>query len=53
VPVYETIPEGPSHDVTFTATVRAGDVVAHGRGRSKKSAETQAAIAAWEDRSRA
>ena len=49
-PVYETRADGPSHDVTFTASIRVGDVLVHGSGRSKKSAETQAAIAAWEVR---
>jgi ribonuclease-3 len=53
VPVYETVADGPSHDVTFSTALRVGDVVAHGSGRSKKSAETQAAIAAWEVRPRA
>ena len=52
-PVYETVAEGPSHDVTFTASIRIGDQVVRGSGRSKKSAETQAAIAAWEVRARA
>lgn len=49
-PVYEIVASGPSHDVTFHATVRVGDAIAHGEGRSKKGAETQAAIAAWEVR---
>jgi len=47
-PVYDVSSSGPSHDVTFTATVRLGDaVVASGEGRSKKSAEAQAAQVAW------
>jgi ribonuclease-3 len=47
-PVYDVISEGPSHDVTFIATVRVGGVaVASGQGRSKKSAEATAAQAAW------
>jgi ribonuclease III len=47
-PVYDVISEGPSHDVTFIATVRVGGVaVASGEGRSKKSAEATAAQAAW------
>ena len=48
VPIYETVAEGPSHDVTFTAAIRIGDQIAYGSGRSKKNAETQAALAAWE-----
>lgn len=47
-PIYEVVAEGPSHDVTFRATVRVGEeIVAAGEGRSKKSAEGTAAQAAW------
>ncbi|HVA53289.1 MAG TPA: ribonuclease III [Acidimicrobiales bacterium] len=47
-PVYDVSSSGPSHDVTFLATVRLGSVVvASGEGRSKKSAEAQAALLAW------
>jgi ribonuclease-3 len=50
-PVYDVVPEGPSHDVTFTATVSAnGELLASGQGRSKKSAEVEAAEAAWKGR---
>jgi ribonuclease-3 len=47
-PDYEVSAEGPAHSVTYFATVRVGDLVAVGEGRSKKSAEGQAARAAWE-----
>lgn len=48
-PTYEVEATGPSHDVEFIATVRvSADLVATGRGRSKKSAEAHAAQAAWE-----
>jgi ribonuclease-3 len=47
-PVYDVISEGPSHDVTFIATVLVGGVAAaSGEGRSKKSAEAKAAQTAW------
>ncbi|MFY9782480.1 MAG: ribonuclease III [Acidimicrobiales bacterium] len=47
-PTYEVTSEGPSHDVTFIANVLIGGVVvASGEGRSKKSAEGEAAQAAW------
>jgi ribonuclease III len=47
-PTYNVVSEGPSHDVTFIATVSLGDVVvASGEGRSKKGAEADAAHAAW------
>jgi ribonuclease-3 len=50
-PVYDVVPEGPSHDVTFTATVSVnGVLLASGQGRSKKSAEVEAAEAAWKGR---
>jgi len=48
-PTYSVVSEGPSHDVTFIATVVvATDVLATGEGRSKKSAEANAAHAAWQ-----
>jgi len=48
-PAYE-VTNGPSTpDATFVATVRVGDVVAHGSGPSKKRAEIEAAQAAWEE----
>jgi ribonuclease-3 len=46
-PTYDVSAEGPAHSVTYFATVRAGHLVAVGEGRSKKSAESQAARAAW------
>jgi ribonuclease-3 len=47
-PIYDVTSEGPSHDVTFIATVLVGGMVAaSGEGRSKKSAEADAARAAW------
>ncbi len=53
-PVYEVSGSGPLHATTFDATVRIGSLlVANGRGRSKKSAESQAAKAALERRSNA
>jgi ribonuclease-3 len=40
--------DGPPHDPVFTAEARLGDeVLASGTGRSKKSAEIDAARAAW------
>jgi ribonuclease-3 len=51
LPVYEVIADGPSHAMTFAATVRVGGLVlGAGRGRSKKAAELDAARAAWEAR---
>jgi ribonuclease III len=47
-PLYEVSAEGPAHAVTFYATVRVGDLIAEGEGRSKKSAEGEAARAAWQ-----
>lgn len=47
-PLYEVNAEGPAHAVTYYATVRAGDLIAEGEGRSKKSAEGEAARAAWQ-----
>ncbi len=50
-PVYDVVAEGPSHDVTFTAAVHvAGERLATGQGRSKKSAEVEAAEEAWKGR---
>jgi len=47
-PTYDVSSSGPSHDVTFVATVRVGNgITATGEGRSKKSAEAQAAFVAW------
>jgi ribonuclease-3 len=46
-PLYEVSAEGPAHAATYYATVRVGDLVAVGEGRSKKSAEGEAARAAW------
>jgi ribonuclease III len=48
-PTYEVEASGPSHAVTFLATVRVGDVVASGEGRSKKGAEADAALSAWRE----
>ena len=54
VPVYTVTSSGPSHDVSFISTVEVGtDIRATGEGRSKKSAEAQAALAAWEGRTNA
>ncbi|HEY5265215.1 MAG TPA: ribonuclease III [Acidimicrobiales bacterium] len=48
-PVYRVVADGPSHDVTYVATVSIGDkVVGSGEGRSKKSAEGSAAQTAWQ-----
>jgi ribonuclease III len=47
-PLYEVSAEGPAHEVTYYATVRVGDLIAEGEGRSKKSAESDAARAAWQ-----
>jgi ribonuclease-3 len=46
-PNYEVVSDGPAHSTTYVATVRVGDLVAVGEGRSKKSAEGQAARTAW------
>lgn len=44
-PVYEITHEGPDHDRTFSAALLIeGSLVATGTGRSRKQAETQAAI---------
>ena len=45
-PVYETTHTGPDHDRIFSASVTVGDVVAAGEARSRKGAESEAAIAA-------
>ena len=45
-PVYETTHTGPDHDRIFRASVTVGDVVAAGEARSRKGAESEAAIAA-------
>ncbi|GGB39908.1 ribonuclease 3 [Flexivirga endophytica] len=48
VPAYRVEEEGPDHDKTFTATVLISqENLGHGVGRNKKSAEQQAAEAAW------
>jgi ribonuclease III len=49
-PVYELVEEaGPDHHKTFIVAVKLGmDVLAQGRGRSKKQAEQEAARAALE-----
>ncbi|HEY1825050.1 MAG TPA: ribonuclease III [Acidimicrobiales bacterium] len=48
-PTYEVSGEGPAHATTYVASVRAGELVARGVGRSKKSAEAAAARAAWRE----
>ncbi|MGC2169656.1 MAG: ribonuclease III [Acidimicrobiales bacterium] len=48
-PSYEVVADGPAHSTTYVATVRVGDLVAVGEGRSKKSAEGQAARCAWRE----
>jgi ribonuclease-3 len=45
-PRYETSHTGPDHDRIFSASVTVGDVVAAGEARSRKGAESEAAIAA-------
>jgi ribonuclease-3 len=53
-PAYDVTSHGPSHDVTFTATVIvAGEQLATGQGRSKKAAEAEAAQIAVEGRTNA
>jgi ribonuclease-3 len=47
-PTYEVNSTGPSHDVTFVATVRVGALTGTGEGRSKKAAESHAAQAVVE-----
>ena len=46
-PRYEVRSSGPSHDVTFYATVYVGELAVVGEGTSKKSAEAEAAELAW------
>ncbi len=48
-PVYEVTSSGPSHDVTFLATVSVGTLLVSASGPSKKRAEVNAAAAAWEE----
>ena len=48
-PGYDVAASGPSHDVTFLATVRVGDVTASAHGPSKKRAEANAAAAAFRE----
>lgn len=51
VPVYAVTSDGPAHETTFDATVSIGGIVrGTGQGRSKKNAETAAALSAWEHR---
>ena len=51
VPVYDVTSDGPAHEMSFEATVTiAGQLRGTGKGKSKKIAETQAALAAWERR---
>jgi ribonuclease-3 len=45
-PAYETTHTGPDHDRVFSASVTVGEVVAAGEARSRKGAESEAAIAA-------
>jgi ribonuclease-3 len=45
-PAYETTHLGPDHDRVFSASVTVGEVVAVGEARSRKGAESEAAIAA-------
>ncbi|HTT59288.1 MAG TPA: ribonuclease III [Acidimicrobiales bacterium] len=52
-PHYDVVADGPAHSTTYVATVRVGDLVAVGEGRSKKSAEGQAARSAWREHERA
>ena len=48
-PEYEVAASGPSHDVTFVATVSVGPLLVSASGPSKKRAEANAAAAAWEE----
>ncbi len=45
-PVYETTHSGPDHDREFYATVVVGEITSSGVARSRKGAESEAAIAA-------
>jgi ribonuclease-3 len=47
-PSYSVSFEGPDHDRTFFATLTVGDVVVRGVARSRKNAESEAAVAAIE-----
>ncbi len=47
-PVYAVTSTGLSHDRTYYASVEVNGLVAKGEGRSKKSAEANAAERAWE-----
>ena len=47
-PVYHVTSSGPSHDATYVASVEVNGRRATGEGRSKKSAEANAAERAWE-----
>lgn len=48
-PAYEVTSSGPSHEATFVATVSVGSLLASASGPSKKRAEVNAAVAAWEE----
>lgn len=48
-PEYSMQAAGPDHAREFTATVVVGDIATTGVGRSKKSAEMAAALAAWHE----
>ncbi len=48
-PAYEVTASGPSHDTTFVATVSVGSLLVSAAGASKKRAEVNAAVAAWEE----
>ncbi|MEI6710013.1 MAG: ribonuclease III [Actinomycetota bacterium] len=51
-PTYEVTADGPSHAVQFVAQVLiGGEVIATGQGTSRKSAEAQAALTAWNEKS--
>jgi ribonuclease-3 len=51
VPLYQVTSDGPAHETAFEATVSvAGEVRGTGSGRSKKVAETEAALVAWQGR---
>jgi ribonuclease-3 len=47
-PEYHVTSRGPSHDATYVASVEVNGRRATGEGRSKKSAEANAAERAWE-----
>ncbi len=52
-PLYEVSAEGPSHAVQFTATVVVGgEELATAHGTSRKSAEAQAALTAWNEKNK-